>query len=156
MRSVAGRGLGDDGGHRRPRRATAEGEERGGAGHEQDADAERGPARGGEVADLDAGAEAGVDARRAVGVHHDDRPVAVLGVPRDRLATVAGGRRGPDVLARGRRGAAGAAAGGGGGGGRGGADGGGRAVGGGRAGGGRRPGGGPPRQKRAAGARRGG
>ena len=35
---------------------------------------------------LTPGADVGVDAARAVGVHHDDRPVAVADVPVERLA----------------------------------------------------------------------
>src|SRR5215207_11507377 len=49
-----------------------------------------------------AGADAGVDARRAVGVHDDDRPGAVLDLPVERLAAVRGGE--PEALVGGGRG----------------------------------------------------
>ena len=53
---------------------------------------------------LGAGAHAGVDATRAVGVHDHDRPVAVLDVPGHRLGAFAVGRGDPDGLGGGCRG----------------------------------------------------
>ena len=59
------------------------------------------PAEVVEERDVRARADAGVDAGRAVGVHHDDRPPAVLDVPVQRLRAGALGRGRPERL-RGR------------------------------------------------------
>ena len=58
--------------------SAARGEEQGADDEQPDADPERG-------VELGADAHVGRDDARAVGVHHDRAPVAVLGVPLERL-----------------------------------------------------------------------
>ena len=85
--------------------ADAEEQEPAGEHEQHGADSGSAPRERVEVRDLRAGADADVDAGRAVGVHDHDRPRAVGDVPAEALRSRAGGGRRPDALLARRRGA---------------------------------------------------